>query len=339
MSRIGRHTARRLLARLVLLVATFCFAGAAGAAPSEDVKRKALGLLREGNTLLERGRGPEALEKFQQAYALVPSPKLNYNIGQAEALIPGREARAYQALARFTAEALDAGPALRAAAEKQMGALRGKVALVRVTGAPGATLLIDATDAGKLPQTAPAVLAVGRHELSLQTAAGAGPPKTIDVVGGESLDVALTAAAPPVSSQEVPRLPAPVSVAVPATEAPLVQTSAPASGRDGWTWRKKTAVGLLGLAAASVAFGIVQHVRYFDTADEFRSAGCFVDVPQAPCPKLQSRFDAAKVGWVVGYAAGAALAAGGAGLLFVSPTTSSSGLASKGLTVGMEGRF
>ncbi len=80
-------------------------------------KSQAQAALREGNTALEQGRAGEALAKFTEAYRLFPSPKIHYNLGQAHGLIAGHEAQAYQEMSLFLAEAKDADPSLRGAAE------------------------------------------------------------------------------------------------------------------------------------------------------------------------------------------------------------------------------
>jgi len=55
-------------------------------APPADpqAKSQAQGLLNAGWTLYEKGDHAGALEKFNAAYAAYPSPKLLFNIGQAD---------------------------------------------------------------------------------------------------------------------------------------------------------------------------------------------------------------------------------------------------------------
>src|SRR5450432_395247 len=87
----------------------------AHAEPVEPAKEQAHSSLREGNVLLERGRPVEALRKFAEAYRLFPSPKLHYNMGQAQSQIPGHEPEAYDEMSRFLSEAKDANAKLREA--------------------------------------------------------------------------------------------------------------------------------------------------------------------------------------------------------------------------------
>jgi hypothetical protein len=55
----------------------------ASPAPVPQDKAKAKELLREGATLYEKGDCTSALEKFKAAYAAYASPKIWFNIGQA----------------------------------------------------------------------------------------------------------------------------------------------------------------------------------------------------------------------------------------------------------------
>ena len=122
--------ATKLLAIVLSLSLTPAIARAQSADPG---KLQAQANLREGNALLEQGRPADALQKFNEAYRLFPSPKLHYNIGQAQSLIPGHEAPAYEAMSLFLNDAKDANPELRAAAETQRQRLRAKVGLVSVS--------------------------------------------------------------------------------------------------------------------------------------------------------------------------------------------------------------
>lgn len=203
----------------------------ARAAPPEAAKAQAHASLREGNALLEHGRPAEALAKFVEAYRLFPSPKLHYNIGQAESLIPGREVEAYQSLCRFVGEAKDASPELRAAAEAQRRQVRSKVGLVTVTAEPAAAeLLVDGTKADRalaeITREAPLVLGVGMHRLTLKKGAAISAPETVTIAGGDVVNVRLSLGAPAAASP-VPvasaRLPA--AVATPLLAATADSTS------------------------------------------------------------------------------------------------------------------
>src|SRR5206468_7323218 len=89
------------------------------------------GLLREGNALYKKGDYTGALEKFQDAYATVPSPKLLFNIGQAERDL-GRTVDAIQAFEKFLADAPDASPKTIAEARGEVADLQKKVGRLQI---------------------------------------------------------------------------------------------------------------------------------------------------------------------------------------------------------------
>ncbi len=235
---------RTALAILIVL----CGARAIAAPPStEPAKAQAQARLREGNALLERALPALALQKFEDAYRLFPSPKLHYNLGQAHSLISGHEKQAYDEMSRFLNEAPDASPDLRAAAQAVLERLQPKVA---VTPSPPVA-----------------------------------PP-------------------PPI--------------------APLAPIATPPDSGGGsyWTRRHEIGAGLAALGAASLLFGVIEHVRYFGKADDFRKAGCGTNDLSAgsSCRALDDGFNAAHVGWVAGYLGAAALGGAGGYLLWIAPT-------------------
>src|SRR5438552_6530136 len=154
----------------------------ARAETANPAKAQALAILQEGNAFLGQGRATDALMKFTEAYRLFPSPKLHYNIGQAHSLIPGHEAQAYQSMSRFLSEAVDANPALRAAAEAQRQKLRPRVGLVGVTAdPPDADLLVDEVNVGRVAAGVPAVLGIGSHTLAMKKGDTTSPPRAIAI--------------------------------------------------------------------------------------------------------------------------------------------------------------
>ena len=76
-------------------------------------KAKAQDLLTEGSDLYEKGDYAGALEKFNAAYAAYPSPKLMFNIGQANRDL-SRPVEALEAFEKFLAGAADAPPEMLA---------------------------------------------------------------------------------------------------------------------------------------------------------------------------------------------------------------------------------
>jgi tetratricopeptide (TPR) repeat protein len=78
-------------------------------AASAEAKAKAQSLLTEGSALYEKGDYADALDKFKQAFATYDSPKLLFNIGQANRDL-GRPVEALEAFEQFLIGALDAAP-------------------------------------------------------------------------------------------------------------------------------------------------------------------------------------------------------------------------------------
>jgi hypothetical protein len=148
------------------VVATLAGGASAHAAP--DPKAVARAKLVEGAQLLGRGEYEEALARFQEAYAKVPSPKIFYNYGLAYKGL-GRNAEAMAAFDRFLAEAGDAGADKRVDAEHRRAELLKKVGTLEITSeVDGADILVDGTSYGQTPRTAPIYLDSGNHLLSVR---------------------------------------------------------------------------------------------------------------------------------------------------------------------------
>jgi hypothetical protein len=324
-----------------------------------DAKAQAQAALREGNALLGQGHAVEALAKFKSAFALFPSPKLYYNVGQAESLIPGHEAQAYDAMSRFLSQAKDANPELRTAATTQRAQLRSKIGVVTVVAEPAdAQLVVDGAPVDATQRSDGLVLGIGVHGLTLRTDAGISNTEQVLIAGGETKVVHLRVAPPIVTAPPPPATPAtpppaapvatpapapvvppssppqPTNAPPPSMPAPLTFASAPqpAPGlvlmpagpqpqqeQASWTTSRKIGAALLALGAASLVVGVIEHVRYFDKADEFKSHGCGTSNLNVGvnCRGLNDDFNSAKTMWVVGYAGAVAL--GGLGTYLVWP--------------------
>jgi hypothetical protein len=159
-------------------LAALALAGVASpAARADDDAQKAAAKakLGEGARLLESGDYAPALEKFQEAYRLVPSPKIFYNIGLADVGL-ARYPDALRAFERFVAEASNAAPATLAEARGQIENLRAKVALVDVEcSEKGTEIIVDGRSHGKTPLAETIYLDPGEHRLLAQASEGAAP--------------------------------------------------------------------------------------------------------------------------------------------------------------------
>jgi serine/threonine-protein kinase len=152
-----------IAAAVIVLVAVVFGAPAAHAQPSaanDATRAAARGQLVDGVSALKRGDYQLALARFEQAYALVPSPKIHYDFGLAYVGL-GRKADALAAFERFLAEAADAPSDKREKAASFVSTLRAEV---------GATAGRGDREAAGPPQTAPpAAAAGGRADSSLSS--------------------------------------------------------------------------------------------------------------------------------------------------------------------------
>ena len=110
----------------VSLVILSILAQTSAPTPEQEAKAKAQVVLKEGAQLYQHGAYADALEKFEQAYSVFPSPKLFFNIGQANREL-GRPAEAVVAFERFIAEVVDASPELLSEAKRSVNELAPKI--------------------------------------------------------------------------------------------------------------------------------------------------------------------------------------------------------------------
>jgi tetratricopeptide (TPR) repeat protein len=133
-SSISEAARRPGVALAMLAVVTVVFgampvarAQAQPAAASDATRAAARRKLVEGVDAMKRGDFQAALARFEEAYALVPSPKIHYDFGLAYVGLE-RPADALTAFERFLAEAPDAPPDKREKAAALVSTLRARVA-------------------------------------------------------------------------------------------------------------------------------------------------------------------------------------------------------------------
>ena len=269
-SSISRGAWRAIIARALavraFIVWTLAAAALARAGPalaeappaSEAARSAARAKLVEGVDALGRGEHRLALDKFEQAYALVPSPKIHYDFGLAY-LGLGRRAEALSAFERFLAEAEDAPADKREKAAERAAALRPQVgaATVTVEGAPGGvTIAVDGHEVGSAPLARPVYLDPGRHELAARLPRGvAGPIQPIDIQPGRTVAVVLRIAADPPA-------PRPTSDPLAPRSGERVRERGPTSGERAPTDTRRIAalsIGAAGVAliGAGLTFGVL----------------------------------------------------------------------------------
>ena len=158
-------------------------------AQSDDAKKQAQALQVEGVRLLQKGDNRAALAKFNEAFALVQSPKIMFNMGKAYRAL-GNDVEALRAFDTFLDEAPYAPKASRADAEREVQALRPKLSYIEVeTEDTGSTVRIDGREMGKAPLVRPVVVAPGSHEVKVEKTGMVAETRSVAPIAGQKLRV------------------------------------------------------------------------------------------------------------------------------------------------------
>ena len=194
-------------ATAILLAALLSQTSPMNAGP--EAKARAKVLLNQGSTLYQSGDYAGALEKFEEAHTTYASPKIWFNIGQANRDLR-QFADAMEAFEKFLMGASDASPDAIADARKAVAELKPKLGRVRIEcQTPGAEVNVDGKVAGQAPLPDPIWVMPGRHQITA-LATGASPTvETVSVVAGREILVdlrpnSLPAAAPAETTVQAP---------------------------------------------------------------------------------------------------------------------------------------
>ncbi len=151
--------------------------------------RDARRLFNEGVRAFEEGQLTEALDAFKRAYALRPSYRILYNIGQVQAEL-GYPHRAIESFEGYLYDGRNRVPqARRRAVEKDIELLRLVVGEITVEGPQGADVWIDGERKGYLPLSGAILLRAGRHRLMIRRGNTTPCEKDIQVKGGTEATV------------------------------------------------------------------------------------------------------------------------------------------------------
>lgn len=185
---------------------------AAERAPEGASEESARELFREGNALIEHGRYVDALDRFQEAYALWQNPKIQLNLATTLRAL-GRNAEALRAYRDYLRDG-EPGAERRTEVEDIMHGLETRVGRVQIELGPGVQKVT--LDGDVLSDGAETLeLDPGRHVLIAETADGA-RVAAFDVAAGELERVVLAApdavSAAPVDEHGSPSEPARPSV-------------------------------------------------------------------------------------------------------------------------------
>jgi hypothetical protein len=297
--------------------------GAEAAASSAD---DAEALVQEGIALRSKLHDVEALDRFQRAFEIAKTARIQAQIGAAE-----------QALGRWVAAEVHLAAALEATSdiwivknrptlETALGTVRSHLGSLEILGQPvGAEVRIDGETLGRLPLPTPLRLPVGKTTLEVR-AAGYFPVSRVVTIEPQILtresvalrsdDSATSAVEPRIDARET----APPSARVTAVE------SAPAVAPGSTTavnWRRPTELTVASLAVVGLAVGIVEHLRWQSKIDSFESmdacGGTLPDRGGASCAQLYSDGHGARNVAFVAYGAAAALGITAAVLFLTDP--------------------
>ena len=344
-----------------VLVAFAIAVAPAARAQSDDAKKQAQALQVDGVRLLQKGDNRGALAKFNEAFALVQSPKIMFNMGKAYRAL-GDDVEALRAYDTFLDEAPYAPKASRAEAEREVQTLRPKLAYIEVEAEDsGSTVRIDGRDMGKTPLVRAVVVAPGAHEVKVEKTGMVTEKRSVAPIAGQKVRVVVKLSATP-----APEPARPVAATRPSNDTPPARRVAnadtdttqtidrhplrienppvdtPPSGRP---WQYTAAWVSVGLGAIALGGGITAQVLWSQKNNEFNSVQkptggdqCTTKMPPdfggGPCLGLHQAADLRLTLAIAGYAtAGAAAIA--ALVFYLTAPSASEGHAPAGNSVSL----
>ena len=164
----------------------------ASADPTPAAVDEGRALFGKGVALFRAGDFRAALEQFTRAYAIAPSFRIQFNIGQTCAELQDH-ACATRAFEQFLADGgKQVPPAQRTTAERELRRLHALVGTVHVAvNVAGADVAIDDVPVGTSPLPAPITVNTGRRKISASKPPLAPVTSTIDVGAGQAADASL----------------------------------------------------------------------------------------------------------------------------------------------------
>lgn len=231
-------------------------------------KKQAQALQVEGLRLMQKGDNQGALAKFEEAFRLVSSPKILFNMGKAH-LALGDEPKAAEELERFLDEAPYAPKESRDEAQRKLETLRPHLSYLEVqTDDVGSTISIDGQVVGTAPLSRPSVVRPGSHEVRVEKSEMITQVHQVAPIAGQKLRVVVklvsaaspvvAAVPPPFASAAGGPAPAPSIASAPSGVAPVATaTASQPSGQDRGRTLRTTGIILGSAGAAVVIVGVV----------------------------------------------------------------------------------
>ncbi len=275
--------------RVVVAVAMLLASG--GLARADDIRAEARTHFGNGMKLLDHGDKEEALKEFEAAYALIPSPKIQFNMGIAHQAL-GHSIQALEAFDAFLAGATDDIPQeKRDQASKHRRELLARVAAITIVcDRPGVTVSIDGVVRGKTPFAGPVYAEPGAHRLLAERAGLSPATQTFAATRGTELALPISLVAAPVAARPaettVTTKPAPPAVARsrpidlrphPIDEpTPIVESNADSPPSSG-SWRGPVKWTSFGLAAVGVTVGVLETLTAIQKSKDFNNVTACMD--------------------------------------------------------------
>jgi hypothetical protein len=194
-TRVGHAWSLAALLALAAFAVPLTTTSAAHAEPSPAAVDEGRALFSKGVTLFRAGDFRAALEQFTRAYAVAPSFRIQFNIGQTCSELQDH-ACATKAFELFLADGgKQVPPAQRIIAERELKRLHALVGSVRVVvNVAGADVTVDDAPVGTSPISAALTVNAGRRKISASKPPLAPVSSVVDVPGGDMVDVSLTLA-------------------------------------------------------------------------------------------------------------------------------------------------
>lgn len=243
-----------MLATSLILVAILAQASPSPAIVDPQDKAQAKALLSQGTKLYEQGDVAGALDKFLAAYAAFPSPKLMFNIGEANRDLH-RPVEALEAFEKFMAGAPDAASETLAGVRKSVAQLQRQLGQIRINCmTSGTEVSVDGKRVGLTPLPDLVWAIPGHHQVAGKHKGVAPAVEEVDVKAGSVSSVTMhlvaTVAAAPVLTL----------AAAPALDLQASATQSDASdgwwlGRK-WTWVAGGSTMLLAVGAITAGLSM-----------------------------------------------------------------------------------
>jgi hypothetical protein len=306
-------------------------------------KKQAQALQVAGVRLMDHGDNRGALEKFEAAFRLFPSPKILFNMGRARNEL-GQADEAVNDFERFLDEAPYAQKESRDEAERLIKALRPQLSYLDLTTDDvGSRIAVDGREIGTAPLARPLAVTPGPHEVHFDKAGMVAETRSVAPVAGQKLRVFVKLAPTP-SATATPE-PAPAAAAAapppsaPTTSAPVSTVMEPSSepvAKAHRPWQLDAAWIAGGAGVVFLAGGITAQILSSSKNADFNdvtnapslNGQCNRSLPNAgggPCQGLLDGANTRSTIAVVGYVASGLALVGAVVFYLTAPPTSPSG--------------